>query len=143
MTLTFDVKAALFDQLKTLVPAGTQCTFAQTGKADRRHQVWLGETTDDELQPTAMRAGPRKPTSVTGYVDVHALVTTPGDPMAAERGVNALREHIAEACRRVDIAALPGLLDVRAESANVDTAETTDGAFSALTVRIRIRGRVT
>ncbi|MFI9206196.1 hypothetical protein [Streptomyces sp. NPDC053048] len=143
MALIFDAKAALFDRLKAATPTGVQCTFAETGKSDRRQQVWLGASTDDELQPVAFRQGPRKPTAVTGYVDVHALVITPGDPMGAERAVYGLRDAITEACRSVDPASVPGLLDVRPESSETETAETTDGAYAALTVRVRIRGRVT
>ncbi|MFF2406721.1 hypothetical protein [Streptomyces sp. NPDC058092] len=141
--LIFEAKVALFEKLRSLVPAGTQCTFAETGKADRRHQVWLGATTDDELEPVGMRQGTRKPTAVTGYVDAHALVISPGDPIAAERAVYALREHIAEACRSVDRASVAGLVDIRPESSETDTAENTDGAYAALTVRVKIRGRVT
>ncbi|WP_371800892.1 hypothetical protein OHA38_20460 [Streptomyces sp. NBC_01732] len=143
MALIFEAKVALFEALKGLVPAGTQCSFADTGKADRRSQVWLGETTDEDLEPVAMRAGPRKPTAVTGYVEAHALVVSPGGPMAAERAVYELRDSIADACRSIDRVAIPGLLDIRPESASVDSAETTDGAYSALTVRVRVRGRVT
>ncbi len=143
MALTFDVKVALFDALKARVPAGTQCTFADTGKADRRSHVWLGETTDDDLAPVAMRPGLHKPTSVTGYVDVHALVVSPGGPIQAERSVNVLRDVITLACSAVDPVAIAGLIDVRPESASTETAETTDGAYSALTVRVRVRGRTT
>ncbi|MEV6399618.1 hypothetical protein AB0M39_33370 [Streptomyces sp. NPDC051907] len=143
MSLIFEAKVALHERLKALVPAGVQCTFAETGQEDRRQQIWLGAITEDEAEPVAMRAGPRKPTAVTGYVEAHAVVITPGDPIAAERGVYGLREHIAEACRSVDRTSVPGLLDIRPESSTVDTAETTDGAFSALTVRVKVRGRVT
>lgn len=141
--LVFETKEALFERLKAILPDGVQCTYAQTGAGDRRRQVWLGETADEEMQPVAMRQGPRKPTRVTGYIDAHALVTTPGDPLAAERAVYQLRSAIAEACRAIDRTAIAGLLDVRPESAAVDTAETTDGAMSALTVRVRVLGRVT
>ncbi|MFF4430502.1 hypothetical protein ACFYZ4_15175 [Streptomyces sp. NPDC001513] len=141
--LIFDAKVALFQKLKTLVPAGVQCTFAETGKADRRLQVWLGATSDDELVPTGMRAGPAKPTAVTGYVEAHALVISPGDPIAAERAVYGLREHITEACRSLDRASVPGLIDIRPESSETETAENTDGAYAAITVRVKIRGRVT
>lgn len=143
MALIFDAKVALFEALKARVPASTQCTFADTGKADRRSQVWLGETTDEDLEPVAMRAGPRKPTSVSGYVEAHALTISPGGPIVAERAVYELRDCIADACMSIDRASIPGLLDVRPESASVDSAETTDGAYSALTVRVRVRGRVT
>ena len=143
MALIFDAKVALFERLKVLVPPGVQCTFADSGKADRRSQVWLGETTEDDLEPVAMRAGVRKPTAVSGYVEAHALVMSPGGPIVAERAVYGLRECIAEACRSLDLGAVPGLIDVRPESAQVDTAETTDGAYSALTVRVRVRGRET
>ncbi|MFC9651464.1 hypothetical protein [Streptomyces sp. NPDC056937] len=143
MALIFEVKVALYEALKGLVPANTQCTFADTGKADRRSQVWLGETTDEDLVPTAMRAGVRKPTAVSGYVEAHALVISPGGPIVAERAVYGLRDHIKDACDAIDRASIPGLLDVRPESATVDTAETTDGAYSALTVRVHVRGRVT
>lgn len=141
MTLIFDAKAALFAALKANVPAGVQCTWAETGKADRRQQVWLGATTEAEMNVVAMRQGPRKPTAVTGYVDVHALVMLPGDPIAAERAVYGLRDAIAEACRSVAPTVVTGLLDVRPESSETETAESTDGAYAALTVRVRIRGR--
>ncbi|MFI6861294.1 hypothetical protein ACIBKZ_15565 [Streptomyces sp. NPDC050421] len=143
MAIIFEAKAALFERLRALIPAGTQVTFAQTGKQDRRQQIWLGDTADDELEPIAMRAGPRKPTAVSGTLDVHALVTSPGSPIDAERAVHALREHISEACRSIDLRAIPGLIDVRPTSANVETGESTDGAYSVLDVSVRIRGRVT
>ncbi|MFF4531440.1 hypothetical protein ACFY1P_19490 [Streptomyces sp. NPDC001407] len=143
MALVFDAKVALFDCLKASVPTGVQCTFAETGKSDRRQQVWLGATGDEELAAVAMRQGPRKPTAVTSYVDVHGLVITPGDPVGAERAVYGLRDAIAEACRSVVPASVPGLLDVRPESSETETAESTDGAYAALTVRVRIRGRIT
>ncbi|MET9617116.1 hypothetical protein [Kitasatospora indigofera] len=143
MALIFEAKVVLFERLKALVPATVQCTFADAGKADRRQQVWLGETTEDDLEPVAMRAGSRKPTAVSGLIEAHALVILPGGPVGAERAVYALREYIAEACRSLDPGAVPGLIDVRPESATVDTAETTDGAYSALTVRVRVRGRET
>lgn len=143
MTLIFDAKSALFEALKAVVPKGVQCTWAETGKSDRRQQVWLGATTEDEMNVVAMRQGPRKPTAVTGYVDVHGLVILPGDPRAAERAVYGLREAITEACRNVAPGSVPGLLDVRPESSETETAESTDGAYAALTVRVRIRGRIT
>jgi hypothetical protein len=145
VSIIFETKAALFERLRALVPAGTQVTFAQTGKQDRRQQIWLGESADDELEPVAMRAGTRKPTSVTGTItiEVHAVCISPGNPIDAERAVHGLREHIAEACRTVDLRAIPGLIDVRPSSAQVETGEHTDGAYSALTVSVRVRGRVT
>lgn len=143
MALIFEAKVALFERLKALVPAGVQCTFADKGDSNSRQQVWLGATTDDDMSVAAFREGPRKPTTVTGYVEVNAVVVTPGDPVAAERATDALRGPIAEACRSVDRTAVVGLQDLRPESATTDTAETTDGAYSALTVRVRIRGRVT
>ncbi|QAX94707.1 hypothetical protein HOV12_gp07 [Streptomyces phage Lilbooboo] len=143
MALIFDAKVALFDKLKALAPADVQCTFAETGDNSRRKQVWLGATTDDELAPVAMRSG-AKPTNVTGYVEAHAVVTTPGNPIDAERGVYAIRDVVKDACGALnaDLASVPGLLDVRPESASVESTETTDGAYSALTVRVRVRGRV-
>ncbi|MER5887140.1 hypothetical protein ABT160_25230 [Streptomyces sp. NPDC001941] len=143
MPLIFDAKVALFEALKGLVPAGVQCTFAETGQSDRRQQLWLGATTDEELEPAGMRAGPRKPTNVTGYVEAHAVVIVPGDPIGAERGAYVLRDVVADACRAVDRASVAGLLDLRPESSTVETAETTDGAYSALTVRVKVRGRTT
>ncbi|MDO0926780.1 hypothetical protein QQY24_15645 [Streptomyces sp. TG1A-8] len=137
----FDTKSALFDRLKASVPAGVQCTYAETGDNSRRQQVWLGATTDDDLASAGMREG-RKPTNVTGYVEVHAVVISPGNPIDAERGVYVLRDSITEACATVDRATVTGLVDLRPESASVETSETTDGAFSALTVRVRVRGRV-
>jgi hypothetical protein len=137
----FDTKAALFERLKASLPAGTQCTFAETGDTSRRQQVWLGATTDDELVSAGMREG-RKPTNVTGYVEVHACVISPGNPIDAERGVYALRDSITDACATLDRTTVTGLVDVRPESASIDTSETTDGAFSALTLRVRVRGRV-
>ncbi|WP_446038819.1 hypothetical protein [Streptomyces sp. SID1121] len=142
MSLIFDAKVALFEALRGLVPAGVQCTFAEMGQSDRRRQIWLGATVDEELEPVAMRAGPRKPTAVTGYVEAHAVVIAPGDPIGAERSVYALRELVADACRAVDRATVAGLVDLRPESSSVETAETTDGAYSALTVRVRVRGRI-
>ncbi|MFJ8386218.1 hypothetical protein ACIQ9Q_17170 [Streptomyces sp. NPDC094438] len=143
MSLVFEAKAQLFTALKATVPAGVQCTWAETGKSDRRQQVWLGATTEDDMSAVAFRQGPRKPTAVTAYVDAHALVILPGDPIAAERAVYGLREAIADACRAVAPASVPGLLDVRPESSETETAESTDGAYAALTVRVRIRGRTT
>ncbi|MFJ7419782.1 hypothetical protein ACIQXD_14370 [Streptomyces uncialis] len=142
MALVFEAKVALFDRLKAAVPAGVQCTFAETVKSDRRQQVWLGATGDEELAVTAMRQGPRKPTALTSFVDVHALVILPGDPIGAERAVYGLREAIVGACRALAPGTLPGLLDVRPESSESETAESTDGAYAALTVRVRIRGRI-
>lgn len=143
MALIFDVKVALFERLKLAVPSGVQCTFAETGDTGRRKQVWLGSTVDDDLVPAAMRVG-AKPTNVTGYVEAHGVVTSPGSPMDAERGAYELRESVKAACAALcaDLASVPGLLDVRPESASVETLETTDGAYSALTVRVRVRGRV-
>lgn len=143
MTLVFDTKVALFEALKANAPGGTQCTFAQTGDADRGKQIWLGETIDDELKTAAFHAQPRKPTDVSASVDVHLLATSPGDPMDAERQVYALREAAVSACVSVDRAAIPGLMDLRAESAAVETGESADGSFSMMTIRVRIRGRVT
>ncbi|MFJ9646730.1 hypothetical protein [Streptomyces sp. NPDC101206] len=143
MALIFEAKSALFDALKAAVPAGVQCTWSETGKADRRQQVWMGATTEDDMSVTAFRQGPRKPTAVTGFVEVHALVIVPGSPVAAERAVYALRDSITDACAAVAPGAVPGLLDVRPESSETETAESTDGAYAALTVRVRIRGRVT
>ncbi|MFE2245253.1 hypothetical protein [Streptomyces lavendulae] len=141
MALIFETKVALFEALKSAVPTGVQCTFAETGKADRRQQVWLGATVDDDLAPVGMRDG-RKPTNVTGYVEVNAVVVSPGNPVDAERSVYALRDAISGAVSALDVRAVTGLLDVRPESASVETSETTDGAFSALTMRVRVRGRV-
>ncbi|MFD7257823.1 hypothetical protein [Streptomyces sp. NPDC059874] len=141
MALIFETKVALFTALKAAAPAGVQCTFAETGKADRRQQIWLGATVDDDLAPVGMRAG-AKPTNVTGYVDVNAVVISPGNPVDAERAVYALRDVISGAVTGLDVRAVTGLLDVRPESATVETSETTDGAFSALTMRVRVRGRV-
>ena len=143
MALIFDAKVRLFEALKATVPADVQCTFAETGDNSRRKQVWLGATTDDDLAPAAMRSG-AKPTNVTGYVEAHAVVTTPGNPIDAERAVYAIRDHVKDACgvMNADLASVPGLLDVRPESASVESTETTDGAYSALTVRVRVRGRV-
>ncbi|GAA0430906.1 hypothetical protein [Streptomyces luteireticuli] len=143
MPLIFEAKVALFEVLKGRVPAGTQLTFAETGQSDRRRQLWLGATTDEELEPVAMRAGSGKPTAVTGYVEAHAVVIAPGDPISAERGVYALRDAVADACRAVDRASVAGLVDIRPESSSVETGETTDGAYSSLTVRVRVRGRTT
>jgi hypothetical protein len=139
----FNVKSALHETLTTIVPAGIQVTYAETGKADRRLQIWLGESTDEDLEVAAFRAGTRKPTNVSGTIEAHAVAVTPGKPIEAERAVYGLREHIAEACRSLDRASVPGLIDLRPESASVDTAETTDGAYSALTVRVHVRGRLT
>ncbi|MEU8791557.1 hypothetical protein [Streptomyces sp. NPDC048643] len=143
MALIFDAKVALFEALKAATPGGTQVTFAETGDTGRRQQVWLGATTDDDLAPAAMRSGP-KPTNVTGYVEVHAVAITPGNPIDAERAVYAIRDNVKDACgaMNANLAAVPGLLDVRAESTSVESTETTDGAYSALTLRVRVRGRV-
>lgn len=143
MALIFDVKVALFEAIKAEVPAGVQVTFAETGDTGRRKQVWLGATTDDDLAPVAMRAG-AKPTNVTGYVEVQAIVIAAGSPINAERAVYELRDYVKTACAALNssLAAIPGLQDVRPESANVESTETTDGAFSALTLRVRVRGRV-
>ncbi|QAY26932.1 hypothetical protein SEA_SHAWTY_7 [Streptomyces phage Shawty] len=143
MALIFDAKVALFEKLKAIAPGDVQCTFAEPGDKARRKAVWFGATTDDDLAPAAMRAGP-KPTNVTGYVEVQAVVITPGKPMDAERSVYAVRDVVKEACGALnaDLASVPGLLDVRAESASVESVETTDGAYSALTLRVRVRGRV-
>jgi hypothetical protein len=141
MALIFETKVALFDALKLAVPAGVQCTWAETGKADRRQQVWLGANVDDELAPVGMRSG-AKPTSVTGYIEVHAVVISPGKPVDAERSVYALRNAVSAAVSGMDTRAVTGLLDVRAESATVETSESTDGAYSALVMRVRVRGRV-
>ncbi|MER5894771.1 hypothetical protein [Streptomyces sp. NPDC001876] len=143
MALIFDVKVALYEAIKAAVPGGTQVTFAETGDTGRRRQVWLGATTDDDLAPAAMRAG-AKPTNLTGYVEVHAVVITPGNPIDAERAVYEIRDYVKEACGALgsNLAAVRGLLDVRPESASVESTETTDGAFSALTLRVRVRGRV-
>lgn len=142
MSLIFEAKVLLFEALKASVPATVLCTFAETGDTARRQQVWLGATTDDDVQPVAFGDGTRQPTSVTGSVDVHAVVISPGNPVDAERSVNTLRDHITEACASIRPGAFRGLIDVRPVSASVDTSETTDGAYSALTVRVRIRGRV-
>lgn len=143
MALIFDAKVALFNALKAVVPTGVQCTFAETGDNSRRKAVWLGATTDDDLAPAAMRSG-AKPTNVTGYIEAHAVVTTPGNPIDAERAVYEIRDHVKTACAALnaDLAAVPGLMDVRPETASVETTETTDGAYSALTLRVRVRGRV-
>lgn len=143
MALIFDAKVALFERMKAATPTGVQCTFAETGDNSRKKQVWLGATTDDDLAPAAMRSG-AKPTNVTGYVEVHAVVITPGDPIHAERSVYEIRDFVKDVCGALngDLASVPGLLDVRPESASVESTETTDGAFSALTVRVRVRGRV-
>ncbi|MEU9231219.1 hypothetical protein [Streptomyces subrutilus] len=143
MALIFDAKVALFGAIKAAMPSGIQCTFAETGDTARRKHVWLGATTDDDLAAVAMRSGP-KPTNVTGFIEVHAVVTTPGNPLDAERVVYEIRNHVKTACGALNanLAAVPGLLDVRAESASVETTETTDGAYSALTLRVRVRGRV-
>lgn len=143
MALIFDAKVALYERLKATAPSGVQCTFAETGDNSRRKHVWLGATTDDDLVPVAMRAG-AKPTNVSGYVEAHAVVTTPGNPIDAERGVYAIRDFVKDACgwMNANLAAVPGLIDVRPESASVETTETTDGAYSALTLRVRVRGRV-
>ncbi|MGY5131272.1 hypothetical protein ACWGJW_02425 [Streptomyces nigrescens] len=143
MALIFDTKVALFNALKTAVPAGVQCTFAEKGDTGRKRQVWLGASTDEDLQPVAMRDGARKPTNVNGYVEVLAIVVTPGDPIAAERSIYELRDSVAGACTALDRTTVPGLLDLRPEASTVETSETTDGAFSALTVRIKVRGRIT
>lgn len=143
MALIFDAKVALYERMKAAAPTGVQCTFAETGDNSRRKQVWLGATADDDLAPVAMRAG-AKPTNVTGYVEVHAVVITPGDPITAERAVYEIRDFVKDACGALngDLPSVRGLLDVRPESASVESTETTDGAFSALTVRVRVRGRV-
>ena len=143
MALIFDAKVALFGAVKAAMPGGVQVTFAETGDNTRRKSVWLGATTDDDLAPAAMRSGP-KPTNVTGYVEVHAVVLTPGDPINAERSVYEIRDAVKTACvaLNANLAAVPGLLDVRAESATVESTETTDGAYAALTLRVRVRGRV-
>jgi hypothetical protein len=139
----FNVKSALFDALVAAAPAGTQVTFAETGKADRRHQIFLGATTDDDDEVAGMRQGTRKPTNVSGTIEAHALVVTPGKPIDAERAVYGLREVIAEACRSLPRASVEGLQDIRPESGSCDTGETTDGAYSALVVRVHVRGRIT
>ncbi|MFJ3339982.1 hypothetical protein ACIPT3_02175 [Streptomyces diastaticus] len=143
MALIFETKVALFERMRATVPAGVQCTFAETDEKGRRKHVWMGATTDDDLVPAAMRAGP-KPTNVTGYVEVHAIVTSPGDPIHAERSVYDIREFVKSVCGalQADVASVPGLMDVRPESSSVESIETTDGAYSALTVRVRVRGRV-
>ncbi|AFU62202.1 hypothetical protein TG1_7 [Streptomyces phage TG1] len=143
MALIFDAKVALFERLKATMPTGVQCTFAETGDTARRKAVWLGATTDDDLAPRAMRSGP-KPTDVTGYVEVHAVVNSPGKVLDAERAVYAIRDDVKAACGALnaDLTAVPGLLDVRPEGATVESTETTDGAYSALTLRVRVRGRV-
>lgn len=143
MALIFETKVALFEAVRALSPAGVQVTFAETGSADRRRSIWFGSTVDDDMQAVAMKDGPRKPTTVTGYIEVHAYVIYPGDPVAAERAVYELRDVIVAACPNVDRRAVRGLLDVRPESAVVDTGETTDGTLSGLTMRVRVRGRVT
>ncbi|MBJ6623594.1 hypothetical protein [Streptomyces sp. DHE17-7] len=143
MALIFEAKVALFERMRVSVPAGVQCTFAETDEKGRRKHVWLGATTDDDLAPAAMRSG-AKPTNVTGYVEIHAVVTTPGDPIHAERSAYEIRDFVKDVCGTLnaDLASVPGLLDVRPESSSVESIETTDGAYSALTVRVRVRGRV-
>ncbi|MFJ8955630.1 hypothetical protein ACIRO1_36620 [Streptomyces sp. NPDC102381] len=143
MALIYDAKVALFEALRNAVAADVQCTYAETGDNSRRKQVWLGATTDDDLAPVAMRAG-SKPTNVTGYVEVHAVVSSPGNPIDAERAVYEIRDSAKSACAALNASlnVVPGLLDVRPESASVETTETTDGAYSALTLRVRVRGRV-
>jgi hypothetical protein len=143
VSVVYETKLALFEALKLAVPPATQCTFAQTGKADRRNQVWLGATGDDDLQVVGFRSGTKKPTNISGYVDVHAVCISPGNPADAERNLAVLRAAIVEAVASVDRSSVPGLLDLRAESGEVDTSETTDGAFSELVLRVRVRGRVT
>jgi hypothetical protein len=143
MPFMFDVKSALFAALQAGTPAGTQVTYAETGKADRRNQIFLGNATDDDNEVAGMRKGPRKPTNVSGTIEVHAVVVTPGKPIDAERAVYGLRDLIADACDSIDRASVAGLQDIRPESSSVDTAETTDGAYSALTVRVHVRGRIT
>ncbi|WP_030244204.1 hypothetical protein [Streptomyces sp. NRRL S-350] len=143
MAVIFDAKVALFEALKVALPSRVQVSFADTGEANRRAHVWLGETTEEDLEPVAMRAGQAKPTAVNGLVDVHGFYVSPGGPIEAERFVYGLREIVAAACRLIDPATVPGLIDVRPESVQVDTAETPDGAYSALTVRVRVRGRQT
>jgi hypothetical protein len=139
----FDVKSALFAALQANAPGGTQVTYAEPGKTDRRVQLFLGSATDDELSPAGMRQGPRKPTNVTGTVEVHGVSISPGGPMDAERIVYGLRDAVTDACLSIDRASVAGLIDIRPESSSVDTAESTDGAYSALTVRVQVRGRVT
>lgn len=143
MALIFDAKVALFEAIKAAMPTGVMVTFAETGDNNRRKQVWLGATTDDDLLPAGMRAG-LKPTNVTGYVEAHAVVVTPGNPIDAERGVYEIRDHVKDACAALNAnpSLVPGLIDMRPESATVESTETTDGAFSALTLRVRVRGRV-
>ncbi|MER5638427.1 hypothetical protein ABT095_15880 [Kitasatospora sp. NPDC002227] len=143
MALIFEAKVRLFEALKAATPAHVRVTFADTGETSRRTQMWLGETTEDDLEPVAMRAGSHKPTSVSGTVEVHAVHVSPGGPIEAERYAYGLRDVVTAACRLVDPVTVPGLIDVRPESAQVDTAESTDGAYSALTVRVRVRGRET
>ncbi|MFF7361082.1 hypothetical protein [Streptomyces sp. NPDC008125] len=143
MALIFEAKVALYEAIRAAVPAGVQVTFAETGDTGRRKQLWLGATTDDDLTPVAMRAG-AKPTNLTGYVEVHAVVIAAGSPINSERAAYELRDYVKTACGALNsnLAAVPGLLDVRPESASVESTETTDGAFSALTLRVRVRGRV-
>lgn len=143
MALIFDAKVALFGKLRAAVPAGVQCTFAEKAKTTGKKAVWLGASTDDDLAPVAMRAG-AKPTNVTGYVEVHSVVITPGDPIDAERAVYGIRDSVKAACAALnaDLPSVPGLMDVRPESATVEATETTDGAYAALTLRVRVRGRV-
>lgn len=143
MPFMFDVKSALFAEIQSHAPAGTQVTYAETGKADRRNQIFLGNATDDDNEVAGMRQGTRKPTNVSGTIEVHAVVVTPGNPIDAERTVYGLRDTITDACAALDRASVAGLMDLRPESASVDTAETTDGAYSALTVRVHVRGRIT
>lgn len=143
MAVIFEVKVRLFEAIKAVLPTSYQVTFADSGKADRRTQVWLGETAEEDLEPVAMRAGARKPTAINGTVEIHAVHVSPGGPVVAERFIYELRDALEAACRLVDSATVPGLIDVRPEAATVDTAESTDGAYSALTVRVRVRGRQT
>jgi hypothetical protein len=143
MPFMFDVKSALFAAIQSNTPAGTQVAYADPGETARRNVIFLGNATDDDNEVAGMRQGPRKPTNVSGTIEVHAVVITPGKPIDAERAVYGLRDTITDACAGVDRASVAGLMDLRPESASVDTAETTDGAYSALTVRVHVRGRIT
>ncbi|MBM7770900.1 hypothetical protein JOD54_001104 [Actinokineospora baliensis] len=146
MSVVLATKEALFAAL-TARASGTQThvTWADPGKLARSTGIWFVDTIESEMTSTGMVPGRRKPTSVEAELNVRVVAVAPGDPVAAEHVVYALRALVeAAALDDLDPASIPGLIDLRPIRSTVASGETGDGRPAAqcdVVLKIRATSR--
>lgn len=141
-------QAALKANLKTRLAvrpglSSVQVGYGDPGGTSRRQRVWLGSTTDGEVEPVALRAGRRRRDEtyvLKVHVEVIAAHPTPEGNEA--RAVELVRE--VEECLADDptVGAVPNLLWAVVSALGMDTTETPDGPRTVVTLDLTAHARL-